>query len=317
MWLPWQYALWLAVAAAVVTLALYVRTPPRQWLWVRLLTGESAIFATLYTVWQGVGHLPDSNDTVGATARATAIVDLERVLHLPTEQWTQQLALHSHLVVTFANWYYIIGHTPVLGVFLVWLYVRHRARFARWRTVLAIGCIVGELIQIIPVAPPRLALRGIIDTGRVYGPTVYESSGAGFAPQLAAMPSLHCVWAITVGVAVFVVASGPWRWLGPVHAVVTVLVVVITGNHYWMDAVAAAGLVVVGLLVHNACAFAWRGLTRTPPAGGGRPPARGRAGRPRAGGPAGPPGPPRPGDSAEGHDEVTVRGEGPVQGAAV
>jgi hypothetical protein len=260
-WLPWQYAFWLAVACAVTTVALRVRMPSRRWLRVRELTQESAIFAVLYAVWQRIGEW-SLGDVERAVDRGAAIARWEHLLHFPSEQWTQGLALHSHLLIKAANWYYIIGHTPVLGVFLVWLYLGHRSDFARWRTTLAVGSIVGELIQIVPVAPPRLTLHGIIDTGHAFGPTVYDSSGAGFAPQLAAMPSLHVVWAITAGAAVFTLVRGPLRWIGPLHAVLTVLAVVVTGNHYWLDAVAGGVLVVVGYLVHVGASAAWRARQR-------------------------------------------------------
>ena len=270
MWLPWRDAVWLALGLAVVATVMRVRVPPRRRLWVRDLAQEGAILSILYATWQLVGHL-SGGDISYAVIRGRAIVSAERALHLPSEEWAQHVALHSHLIIKAANWYYIVGHTPVIGIFLVWLYVRHRPDFARWRTVLAVGTIVGELIQLIPVAPPRFALFYIVDTMREYGPRVYADDGAGFAPQLAAMPSLHCVWAITVGAAVFRVAKGPWRWIGPVHAVVTVLVVVITGNHYWLDAVAAIPLVLLGLGVAGASAYLVRrrrpGQTsETPPA---------------------------------------------------
>jgi hypothetical protein len=266
-WLPWQYSIWLAVAFAVATLAMRVRVPPRRWLWPRELTQESAIFATLYTIWQWVGHLPTEDDRVVATARGVAIARVERVLHLPSEHWTQQVALHSHLVIKAANWYYIVGHTPVLAVFLLWLYVRHRGHFARWRTALAVGCILGELIQIIAVAPPRFALSGMIDTGQVFGPAVYESSGAGFAPQLGAMPSLHCVWAVTVGAAVFALAGRGWRWVGPAHVALTVLTVTVTGNHYWLDAIAGGALVLPGLAIYDSGTRLRRRWQRQPTTG--------------------------------------------------
>ena len=262
MWLPWQYSLWLAAASAVIAVGLRVRTPPQRWIWARELARETAVFATLYTIWQRVGQLPASNDAVRAAQRGTAIAHLEHVLRLPSESWTQRLALHSHLVIEGANWYYIVGHTPVLAVFLVWLYLRHRSDFARWRTVLAISCITGELIQIVPVAPPRLALNGVIDTGQVFGPAVYESDGAGLAPQLAAMPSLHCVWAATTGLAVFLIVRSRWRWLGPAHVVITILIITITGNHYWLDAAAGIALVLSGLAVYDGSAYLRRRWTR-------------------------------------------------------
>jgi hypothetical protein len=253
-WLPWQAAIWLACALATVAIVLRVREPSPRRRWVRDLAQESAIFTVLYATWQGVGRI-SFGDTSNAVAHGLAIVRFEEAIHLPSEQWTQQLALHSHLIIKAANWYYIAGHTPVLGVFLVWLYVRHRADFARWRTVLAVGSIVGELIQLIPVAPPRLAPVGLIDTLRVYGPGVYADNGAGFAPQLGAMPSLHCVWAMSTGAAIFFVAKSRWRWIGPAHAAATVLVVVVTGNHYWADALAAIPLVLLGLAVADAPAY--------------------------------------------------------------
>jgi hypothetical protein len=250
MWLAWQYAAWLAAALAIVAVVLRVRTPPKRWLWVRELAQEGAIVAILYATWQRIGKL-STGDTTHAVARGRSIAGFEHALRFPSEQWAQSIALHSHLIIKAANWYYIVGHAPIMGIFLVWLYVRHREDFARWRTALAVGCIVGELIQVVPVAPPRLTLTGIVDTMAVYGPRVYDSGGAGFAPQLAAMPSLHCVWAITTGVAVFVVAKSRWRWIGLAHALATVLVVVVTGNHYWLDAIVGGALVLVGLLIHD------------------------------------------------------------------
>jgi hypothetical protein len=257
MWLPWQGAVWLAIGLAVLATVMHVRVPPRRWLWVRNLAQESAIFSILYATWQFVGHL-STGDTSKAAIHGLAIVRFEHAVHLPSEEWAQHLALHSHLIIMAANWYYVVGHAPVLGIFLVWLYVRHRPDFARWRTVLAVSSIVGELIQLFPVAPPRLTLSDIVDTMHLYGPQVYSDDGAGFAPQLAAMPSLHCVWAITTGAAVFCVAKSRWRWIGPAHAAATVLVVVVTGNHYWSDALAAIPLVLLGLAVADTSAYLWR-----------------------------------------------------------
>ncbi|HEY1488332.1 MAG TPA: phosphatase PAP2 family protein [Micromonosporaceae bacterium] len=257
MWLPWQYAVWLSVVLAVIAVVLRIRTPPRRWQWLGDLAREGAIFAILYAVWQRVGGLT-AHDTSYALSRGLWIAHFERAVYLPSEVSVQHLVLHSVLLIKAANWYYVLGHAPVMGIFLVWLYVRHRGEFGRWRTTLAVASILGELIQIMAVAPPRLTLPGIVDTAHVYGPQVYSDGGAGFAPQLAAMPSLHCAWAITTGAAIFVVAKSRWRWIGPVHAVVTVLVVVVTGNHYWLDAIVGGALVLVGLGVHDGSAYLWR-----------------------------------------------------------
>jgi PAP2 superfamily len=240
-----------------------VRVPPQRWLWVRDLAQESAILSIIYATWQFVGHL-NKGDTSHAVTNGLAIVRFEHAVHLPSEEWVQHLALHSHLIIKAANLYYVAGHAPVMGIMLVWLYVRHRSDFGRWRTVLAVGSILAELIQLIPVAPPRLAMFSIVDTLQLYGPRVYSDNGAGFAPQLGAMPSLHCVWAITTGAAVFCVAKSRWRWIGPVHAVATVVVVVVTGNHYWADALAAIPLVLLGLAVADTSTYLWRRRRASP-----------------------------------------------------
>ena len=186
MWLPWQGAVWLAVGFAGVAIAMRVRVPPRRWLWVRDLAQESAIFSIFYATWQFVGRF-STGDAAIAVSHGRAIASFEHSVHLPSEVTVQHIALHSHLIIKAANWYYIVGHTTALGVFLVWLYVRHRLDFARWRTVLAVSTIVGELIQLSPVAPPRLTLSSIVDTLQLYGPQVYSNDDkGGFAPQFGA-----------------------------------------------------------------------------------------------------------------------------------
>ena len=108
MWLPWQVAVGLALGLAVVAIVMRVRVPPARRLWVRDLAQEGAIFSILYATWQVVGRL-SAGDTSNAAIRGRAIVSLEHTLRLPSEQWTQHVALHSHLIIKAANWYYIAG----------------------------------------------------------------------------------------------------------------------------------------------------------------------------------------------------------------
>jgi hypothetical protein len=99
------------------------------------------------------------------------------------------------------------------------------------------------LIQLIPVAPPRLLPGvGFIDTGLLYHQSVYGAVGAGVSDQVSAMPSLHMAWACLIALAVIQVSPSPRRWLIVLHPVATMLVVVVTANHYWLDGIVAAGL---------------------------------------------------------------------------
>jgi hypothetical protein len=62
------------------------------------------------------------------------------------------------------------------------------------------------------------------------------------ADQLSAMPSVHVAWSILVAWAVITRARSRWRWLILLHPLITVFVVVATGNHYWADAIVAAAI---------------------------------------------------------------------------
>ena len=87
---------------------------------------------------------------------------------------------------------------------------------------------------------------GFVDTLDLYGPAIYTDSAiAGHANQIAAMPSLHFAYAVLVAYLLVRVVSSPLRWLGVVHPLTTVLVIVVTGNHFWLDSVVAGLLVIV------------------------------------------------------------------------
>jgi hypothetical protein len=95
-------------------------------------------------------------------------------------------------------------------------------------------------------------LPGFIDTAAVHGQSVYGGTAAN---ELSAMPSVHVAWAVLVAWYTMRVGRGRWRYLGPAHAIVTVLVIVVTANHWWLD-----GVVAIAVLV--ASAWAYVGVTR-------------------------------------------------------
>jgi hypothetical protein len=213
---------------------------------------EATMISGLYSLWQLAGTLSLLSDG-GATARAEWLERTERALHLPAEASVQHALADNDVSAQAANLYYATMHFGGLFVFLVWLFVRHRDRYPQIRRVLALTTAVCLVIQLLPVAPPRL-LPGYTDTAEKYHQSVY---GLGFAAdQLSAMPSVHVAWAVLIGWSVARIGRGPARWLGAVHAVLTVVVVVATANHFWAD-----GIVAVAVLV--ACAAVEKGVVRT------------------------------------------------------
>ncbi|SHG71633.1 PAP2 superfamily protein [Jatrophihabitans endophyticus] len=199
---------------------------------------EATLIGALYTLWQLAGTL-SLLGTSGAFARANWIERTERAWHLPAEASVQRVVTGNDVVAQAANLYYATMHFSVLFVFLLWLFVRHREHYRPVRRVLALTTFVCLAIQLLPVAPPRL-LPGYVDTAAQYGQSVY---GLGFgADQLSAMPSVHVAWAALVGWSVWRLGRGRWRALGPVHTVVTVVVVVATANHFWADGIVAVAV---------------------------------------------------------------------------
>jgi hypothetical protein len=239
MWLPWDYALGLAAILAAAAYVLRHRNPVAA-----AFSGEAAIVSVLYSLWQYTGALSVLGVS-GALERGAWLWDFERTLRMPNELTLQNALVPHSFWTQVANIYYAGAHVPAMGIFLVWLFARHRPDYRRWRNTLALVTGACLLIQLIPLAPPRLTDEtGMIDTGLAYGQSVYGELGRGIAGQLQAMPSIHVAWAALIGWAALEVSDSRWRWTGPIHFVLTFIVVAITGNHYWLD-----GLVAMALLV--------------------------------------------------------------------
>jgi hypothetical protein len=249
--MSWPHAAELTAAFAVVGVGLRWRPGGRARAASSLMI-EAAIIAALYTIWQLAGNLSIMG-TSDALSRASWIQRFEHTLHLPSERSVQDLVINHGWLVQAMNLYYASMHFGILFVFLLWLFIRHRDRYSEVRTTLALSTLVCLAISFIPVAPPRVLGGGIVDTAEQYGQSVY--GGVLSADQLAAMPSVHVLWAVTVAYYAMTIGTSRWRYLGPLHAVITIFVVVATGNHWWLDGV-------VAVLVLVACAWARYGVAR-------------------------------------------------------
>ncbi len=262
MWPAWNQT---AIAAAI-TATFFVVTRGlhgKPWDLLRALVRELTVVLVLYSIWQYVGSL-SLKHYGNAFADGRWVWRTERAWHLPGELSLQHLMIRSHAITWLADLFYATVHAPALGIFLIWLWFRHRDDYPRIRNNLALvtgGCL---LIQLIPVAPPRMFPGyGFIDTLHVYGPIdVYGPIGRGLSDQFGAMPSVHCAWALIVGVGVVTVSRSRWRWLALLHPIVTFTVVAATGNHWWMDGIVAAGLLVVASVLQASAKATWRWATR-------------------------------------------------------
>ena len=247
-WLPWQEAAYAAAGAAGATPAL-TRAASRLARAAAAWTRELAVMFALYGLWQLAGGL-SLGQAAGAVARGRQIVDFERSLHLSAERGVQAAFLGDHWLLRLLNLYYVGLHVAVTGVCLIWVFARHRDRYPLVRNTLALATGASLLVALVPVAPPRLVPGlGVVDVGRIVGPTVYPTTARPGLDQLSAMPSVHVAWAVVVAGAVVYTLRSRWRWLAVAYPVFTSVVVVITGNHYFADAGAALVIVVLAALV--------------------------------------------------------------------
>jgi len=245
--MPWNIAV--ESGAAVGAAGVVARTSgKRRLMRIAPFTIELSIVLFLYALWRIVGTISILKVDHAIDA-GQHIWNIERALHLPSEHGLQHLFLHSRLLIEACNVFYATVHIPSMGVFLVWMWFRHRDRYPTVRNVVALTTLWCLAIQLIPVAPPRLvpALH-VADTPAMFGQTVYPSFGKAGPAQLSAMPSVHVAWAAIIGVTIFVVVASAWRWLGPAHIAATMIVVVVTGNHYWLDGVVGAAIAALALL---------------------------------------------------------------------
>lgn len=210
---------------------------------------EILICVILLAIYKGA-RLFAEGDVATALHNANKVVDIERALGVFNEEAVQRLALHSVGLIKFLNYYYLYAHFTVTIAFLVWLYVRHPYGYLSVRRVLVVVTFVGLIGHALyPLAPPRM-LDGFVDTARVFGPSSYGDGGAygGLANQFAAMPSLHFAWAVIVAWGMWRFSRSHWRYVGVLHPFLTLAAIVLTANHYWLDAFIGLLLVPIGIV---------------------------------------------------------------------
>lgn len=242
MWLPWTYAVMIGTGLSLAGVA----SRPVQHRWVRAVrpfVWEAVTVFFLYALWMWAGRFNLADDGRGIE-RGEQLLRWQDWMPLPTELQMQRWILPHGWLVQFANIYYAVAHVPAMIATLVWLFAWRRDKYRPVRNVLALttaACLVGHLVT---VAPPRLLPgAGFVDTALLYGQSVYGQPGAGVSDQLAAMPSVHVLWAVLVAVAAIWAGRSRWKWLVAAHAPLTLWVVGVTANHYWLDGFVAMVLI--------------------------------------------------------------------------
>jgi membrane-associated phospholipid phosphatase len=233
------------VTAATAAATPQGRLLPRGWLH---LVRQILIwfgFVLAYQVARGIADRSPAK----AFENARSVIDFERHATGLWELSLQSWAESSHFLAVTMQWTYWLSQFAVVGIALLWVYMRRHESFIRFRNVLMLSNVIGLLgYVLLPTAPPRMFPElGFVDTLAALGTPNHGSSLIELASNpYAAMPSLHSADALVVGIVLATLVRSrvlkaiwlmwpAWVWVA----------VMATGNHFWLDI--AAGIAVVAV----------------------------------------------------------------------
>nr|WP_245180439.1 phosphatase PAP2 family protein [Streptomyces montanisoli] len=210
------------------------RRPRKPRIWFEVL-----LIAVGYWIYSMIRNAVPEQRTK-ALHNAHWIWQTEHHLGIAVEQSVNHAVNSVTWLIVAMNYYYATLHFIITIGVLVWLFFAHPGRYAAARLVLAAETVIALLgYYLYPLAPPRLLTNGFIDTVVVHHTWGSDSTGdlKSVSNQYAAMPSMHIGWSLWCGLTIYALAKAPWaRILGACYPVFTLLVIVSTANHFWLDA---------------------------------------------------------------------------------
>ncbi|MEU0371209.1 phosphatase PAP2 family protein [Streptomyces sp. NPDC006283] len=232
------------------------RTPGRPRIWFEIL-----LIAVSYWTYSLIRNaVPEQK--YQALRNADWIWQAEKTLGIAVEDSVNHAINSVTWLIVSMNYYYATLHFIVTISVLVWLYRAHPGRYAAARLILFATtgvALVGYYLY--PLAPPRLMTgQSFIDTVLVHDTWGSMASGnfKNMSNQYAAMPSMHIGWSLWCGLIVFAVATAPWaKILGLLYPTLTLVVIVATANHFWLDAVGGMVCLAFGFGVSYVWYRAW------------------------------------------------------------
>ena len=209
---------------------------------------EIGIIMSVFLAYKAVRFMV-RNDTATAYANAHDLIGFERSIRLFVEPAVQSWFLRSQSAIEALNWFYARVHLVSTALVLVLLFVVDPRTYLWLRRRLVALTVLALAVHVVyPLAPPRLvAGTDMIDTLQRFGPAIYATGStlSRVANPHAAMPSLHFGYAVLIAWALVRSPALPLgRWLF-VHPFLMLVAIVATANHYWLDALVCAALIVV------------------------------------------------------------------------
>ncbi len=213
---------------------------------------QFALFYVIYQAYQVVRGVTEAQDAI-AFANADRIIDVERALGVFFEPGLQASILSHAWLIDAANYLYVNTHFVITTSFLVWLYLFRNRHFYFVRNMFMVAmalALVGYVL--FPTAPPRLIPEaGFVDTIATFTLIEQDSNSVSLlVNKYAAVPSMHIGFSMMVaGTAIAIARRRATRAVWLVSPLLVFWVIVITAQHFWLDAAAGAVVAVASALV--------------------------------------------------------------------
>ncbi len=215
---------------------------PRGWLDLGRQVAIWFGFLGLYQIARGVA---DRNPT-RAFENGLGVIRIEERVGDLFELTAANLITSSRFLSFLVSWTYWNSEFTVVGLVLLFVYLRRHEHFYRFRDWILVANLIGLVgYVVVPTAPPRMfPTFGFPDTLRDFGGLNHGSGLVQLASNpYAAMPSLHAADALIVGITLSYISRRWWSktlWL--LWPAWVWFAVMASGNHFWLDIL--AGIVV-------------------------------------------------------------------------
>jgi hypothetical protein len=202
-------------------------------------------FLLVYQIARGMADRSPAQ----ALDNGLAVIDLQERFGGLWELSLQGLLLSSDFLMTLTSWTYWLSQFAVLGLALLYVYLRRHDAFLRFRNTVLAANVIGLAGYITyPTAPPRMFHEfGFVDVLASFSSLNHGSAIVEFASNpYAAMPSLHAADSLIVGVTMaLLVRRRAFKLLWLAWPAWVAFCVMATANHFWLDIAAGAAVAVL------------------------------------------------------------------------
>ena len=231
---------------------------------------EILFVGIFYVVYSAIRNSNEGGTGI-ARENAFTLIRWQEFLGINNERAVQEWALNFRPLILASNYFYGSLHFIVTAGVMIFLYRKYSDEYPIWRNTLAIATAIALIgFTFWPLMPPRLLpdSYGFVDTVDKYPAFWSFNRGAvnKISNQYAAMPSVHCAWALWCAMALVPRLRRGWaKVLAGLYPVGTVISIVLTANHFWLDAVGGFAVLGLGYLVARLFTKAGRGTLKDPP----------------------------------------------------